>query len=136
MATRPLQQAAPVPIQVQFMSATTDAGDDSITQYSLSIVPSLQALMNGAGNGPTAFTVEFTLASNVQGAFINKIDQQSGTPPHFAHRSSNNKKKLTLTFDNKGLRAQQSFHYELQIMAPSVTITSTDPELMIPPPNG
>jgi hypothetical protein len=138
MATANLRQATPVTIQVQFTATTRDTGNDSITQYSLSIVPSAQTLMNAAtGSGPTSFTVVFSLVSNVPEAIINKIDDQpSQLPPGFSHRSQNGKKKLVLTFTNKGLRAARTFNYQLQVTAPTVSVTSTDPELMIPPPNG
>jgi hypothetical protein len=136
MATGTLRQAAPVPIQVQFTATTRDSGNDSLTQYTLSILPSSSTLTNVAGPGVTGFTVEFNLVSNVPEAVITKIERQSRRPPNFAHRSQNGKKKLILTFDNQGLRAQQAFNYQLQVTAPSVVVTSTDPELMIPPPNG
>lgn len=98
--------------------------------------PDPLTLPNIGGTSGTSYTVTFHLDTTVSGAVLKAAthDVIADPPPHLTVISGDETQHLTIGFDNEGLPAQDTFHYEVTVLARGDSFTSTDPELVIPPP--
>lgn len=91
-------------------------------------------LPNIGGTSGTSYTVTFHLDTTESAVFKAEVQDAPHPPPHLTVISGDETRDLTIGFDNEGLTAQDTFHYEVTVLARGHSFTSHDPELVIPPP--
>jgi hypothetical protein len=114
-------------IHVTFTRTSMPVGSPVASFYSFVFNPTVLTMPAGRDT----YAVAFQLTTNVVGATILPNDLVTPLPPSLAVTSQPG--GLLVTFRNSLLPVSQTYHYELKVDVGGTTITSSDPEIIIPP---
>jgi len=138
-----LATAPPVNVTVSFWKYNLLNASNSTTDEGYAFVFN-PAVLTMQQNSPsqTNFTVNFNLdttsvLANLTGVALAScsFNGSTGSPPGFQQSVQNNG-SLQATFNNGGLSASTTYDFTVSVTYGGTTYTSSDPEIVLPPPGG